>query len=119
AQVNGVIARLKNLADYDPKLKEVLEVLEPAQVQLQEAVYSLRHYQQKLDLERRIVMTKAKQAQFRKVADDFGIEWRKEAKISDQKEQEAIDRLRAKLDKMEAEALAEKQATSASREAAR
>ena len=51
AQVNGVIARLKNLADYDPKLKEVLDVLEPAQVQLQEAVYSLRHYQQKLDLD--------------------------------------------------------------------
>ena len=51
AQVNGVIARLKNLLDYDPKLKEVLDVLEPAQVQLQEAVYSLRHYQQKLDLD--------------------------------------------------------------------
>lgn len=51
AQVNGVIARFKNLLDYDPKLKEVLDVLEPAQVQLQEAVYSLRHYQQKLDLD--------------------------------------------------------------------
>ncbi len=51
AQVNGVIARLKNLLDYDPKLKDVLDVLEPAQVQLQEAVYGLRHYQQKLDLD--------------------------------------------------------------------
>ena len=51
AQVNGVIARLKNLVDYDPKLKDVLDVLEPAQVQLQEAVYSLRHYQQKLDVD--------------------------------------------------------------------
>jgi DNA repair protein RecN (Recombination protein N) len=51
AQVNGVIARFKNLLDYDPKLKEVLDVLEPAQVQLQEAVYGLRHYQQKLDLD--------------------------------------------------------------------
>ncbi len=51
AQVNGVISRLKNLLDYDPKLKDVLDVLEPAQVQLQEAVYSLRHYQQKLDLD--------------------------------------------------------------------
>ncbi len=51
AQVNGLITRLKNLLDYDPKLKEVLDVLEPAQVQLQEAVYSLRHYQQKLDLD--------------------------------------------------------------------
>ncbi len=51
AQVNGVIARLRHLLDYDAKLKEVLDVLEPAQVQLQEAVYSLRHYQQKLDLD--------------------------------------------------------------------
>ena len=51
AQVNGVISRLKNIADYDPKLKDVLDVLEPAQVQLQEAVYSLRHYQQRLDLD--------------------------------------------------------------------
>ena len=51
AQVNGVISRLKNLLDYDPKLKEVLDVLEPAQLQLQEAVYCLRHYQQKLDLD--------------------------------------------------------------------
>lgn len=51
AQVNSVISRLKNLLDYDPKLKDVLDVLEPAQVQLQEAVYSLRHYQQKLDLD--------------------------------------------------------------------
>ncbi len=51
AQVNGVISRLKNLLDYDPKLKDVLDVLEPAQVQLQEAVYSLRHYQQKLELD--------------------------------------------------------------------
>jgi len=51
AQVNGAIARLKNLLDYDPKLKDVLDVLEPAQVQLQEAVYALRHYQQKLDLD--------------------------------------------------------------------
>jgi DNA repair protein RecN (Recombination protein N) len=51
AQINSVISRLKNLLDYDPKLKEVLDVLEPAQVQLQEAVYSLRHYQQRLDLD--------------------------------------------------------------------
>jgi DNA repair protein RecN (Recombination protein N) len=51
AQINGVISRLKNLQDYDPKLKDVLDVLEPAQVQVQEAVYSLRHYQQRLDLD--------------------------------------------------------------------
>jgi DNA repair protein RecN (Recombination protein N) len=53
AQVNGVISRLRGLLEYDPKLREVLDVLEPAQVQLQEAVYGLRHYQQRLELDPR------------------------------------------------------------------
>lgn len=51
AQVNGVIARLNNLVEYDPGLKEVMELLEPAEVQLREAAYSLRHYLQRLDLD--------------------------------------------------------------------
>ncbi|MDP2785053.1 MAG: DNA repair protein RecN [Sulfurimicrobium sp.] len=50
-QLNGVIARFGNLLDYDPALKEILETLEPAEVQLREAVYSLRHYLQRLDLD--------------------------------------------------------------------
>ncbi len=51
AQVNGVIARLNNLVEYDAGLKEVLDLLEPAEVQLREAAYSLRHYLQRLDLD--------------------------------------------------------------------
>ena len=51
AQVNGVIARLNNLVEYDTGLKEVLELLEPAEVQLREAAYGLRHYLQRLDLD--------------------------------------------------------------------
>jgi DNA repair protein RecN (Recombination protein N) len=50
-QVNTVASRLQQLADYDPALREILDVLEPARIQLQEAVYALRHYQQKLDLD--------------------------------------------------------------------
>ena len=49
--VNAVVARLQGLLEYDPGLREVLEALEPAAIQIQEAVYSLRHYQQKLDLD--------------------------------------------------------------------
>lgn len=49
--VASVSGRLNNLTDYDPLLKEVMEVLGPAQIQLQEAVYSLRHYQQRLELD--------------------------------------------------------------------
>jgi len=49
--VNAVVARLAQLVDYDPALRAILDVLEPAQIQLQEAVYALRHYQQKLELD--------------------------------------------------------------------
>jgi DNA repair protein RecN (Recombination protein N) len=51
SQVNGVIARLNGLVDYDASLKEVLDMLEPAEVQLREAAYGLRHYLQRLDLD--------------------------------------------------------------------
>jgi DNA repair protein RecN (Recombination protein N) len=51
AQLNGVIARLNNLLEYDAGLKQILEVLEPAQIQLQEAVYALRQYGERLDLD--------------------------------------------------------------------
>ena len=51
AQVNTVLARLRSLLEFDPSLREILDSLEPAAIQLQEAVYSLRHYQQKLDVD--------------------------------------------------------------------
>jgi len=51
SQVNGVIARLNNLIEYDAGLRQILDVLEPAQVQLQEAVYALRHYGERLDVD--------------------------------------------------------------------
>ena len=51
SQVNGVIARLSHLLEYDARLKGILDVLEPAQVQLQEAVYALRHYGERLDVD--------------------------------------------------------------------
>ena len=53
SQINGVIARLNNLLEYDAGLKEILNVLEPAQIQFQEAVYALRHYGERLDVDPR------------------------------------------------------------------
>ncbi|HYC45497.1 MAG TPA: DNA repair protein RecN [Burkholderiales bacterium] len=50
-QLNAVIARLTALCEYDPALREVLDVLNPAAIQIQEAIYGLRHYQQKLDVD--------------------------------------------------------------------
>ncbi len=51
SQVNGVLARFNNLLEHDARLKEILDVLEPAQIQLQEAVYALRHYGERLDVD--------------------------------------------------------------------
>ena len=53
AVVGAVVSRLRAAAEYDPRLTESLEVLEPAQIQIQEAVYGLRHYRAGIDLDPR------------------------------------------------------------------
>lgn len=50
-QINSVISRLKGMLQYDSNLKGILEILESSQVQLQEAVYELGHYQQRFELD--------------------------------------------------------------------
>ncbi len=51
SQVSALTAKLKDLVEYDPRLKEITDMLEPAQIQLQEGAYALRNYVQKLDLD--------------------------------------------------------------------
>lgn len=51
AQLNMLAARLRDSTQHDASLGETLRMLESAQAELQEAVYSLRHYQQHLDAE--------------------------------------------------------------------
>ena len=51
AQVNAVSARLGHLLEYDAGLKEIIDLLEPARIQLQEAVYALRRYGERLELD--------------------------------------------------------------------
>ncbi len=51
AAVSAVQSKLSALVDYDPALREVLDTLDTAQIQLQETVYSLRHYQQRLEVD--------------------------------------------------------------------
>ena len=53
ATVGAVVSRLNAAAGYDPGLKEALDVLDPALIQIQEAVYTLRHYRSSLDLDPR------------------------------------------------------------------
>lgn len=49
AQLNVLTARVRDELAFDPVLQDTLSMLESAQNELQEAVYALRHYQQKLD----------------------------------------------------------------------
>ena len=51
SRVNRAISRLEDLLEYDPGLREILEVLRPAQAQLQEAGYALRRYGDRLDID--------------------------------------------------------------------
>ncbi|HYS62717.1 MAG TPA: AAA family ATPase, partial [Paraburkholderia sp.] len=47
----SIISKVRDLAEIDPALNDVLAALEPAEIQLQEAAYSLSHYAQKLELD--------------------------------------------------------------------
>ncbi|WP_261527369.1 DNA repair protein RecN [Burkholderia multivorans] len=50
-QLGAIVSKLRSLVDYDAALGDALASLEPAEIQLQEAVYSLSHYAQRLDLD--------------------------------------------------------------------
>ena len=50
-QLNAVIARLKPLLQHDDRLKEILDALEPAQIQLHEGAGALRRYSERADLD--------------------------------------------------------------------
>ncbi len=49
AQLNALTTRIRDGMEHDASLGETLKMLESAQAELQEAVYALRHYQQRLD----------------------------------------------------------------------
>ncbi|AQG97733.1 DNA repair protein RecN [Burkholderia sp. KK1] len=51
SQLAAIVSKLRGLADIDPALNDVLASLEPAEIQLQEASYSLSHYAQRLELD--------------------------------------------------------------------
>ena len=51
SQLTSLTIKLGKLADIDEGLKPVLDVLEPARIQLQEAVYSLNTYLDRLELD--------------------------------------------------------------------
>ena len=50
-QLNAVLARLQPLLQHDARLKDILDALVPAQIQLQEGANALRHYSERTDLD--------------------------------------------------------------------
>ncbi|HXV11051.1 MAG TPA: DNA repair protein RecN [Burkholderiales bacterium] len=51
AQLNAIINRLRGLVAHDARLQEILDALEPAQIQLKEAAHGLRRYGERLELD--------------------------------------------------------------------
>ncbi|MCX7139786.1 MAG: AAA family ATPase, partial [Proteobacteria bacterium] len=49
--LSGAGARLEALLDYDARLRESLELIRSGEAQVQEAVYALRHYADRLELD--------------------------------------------------------------------
>lgn len=49
--VSAVQSRIHSQTDYDSRLREILDLLDPAQIQLQETAYALRDYVQRLELD--------------------------------------------------------------------
>ena len=54
-QINLVVSHLKGLLQYDADLKGMLDMLDSAQIQLQETVYELERYKQGLDLDPKVL----------------------------------------------------------------
>jgi len=51
AQLSALVQKIGKLADIDDALKPVVEALEPARIQLQEAVYALNDYLNRVELD--------------------------------------------------------------------
>lgn len=51
AQLEDALARLRSLTDYDEALREPVDLLESAQIQLGEAVHALSRYRDRLDMD--------------------------------------------------------------------
>jgi len=51
SNISDILQKLEDLSQLDPALKEPLEMLQNAQIQIQEASDSLRHYQESVELD--------------------------------------------------------------------
>lgn len=94
SQVNAVIARLNHLLEYDAQLKEILDVLEPVQIQLQESAYALRRYGERFDHDpRRLREAEQRLEAVHSVARKY--------RVSPEQLPEMLERARARLSELE------------------
>jgi DNA repair protein RecN (Recombination protein N) len=110
-QLSSLNQKIGKLADIDEALKPVLEALEPAQIQLQEAVYALNDYLDRVELdpgrlrevETRLEAIHSTARKFRVAPDDLPQEFQS---LSEQLRQLAdasdLEALRAQEDKLKA-----------------
>ena len=93
AQLHALLARVRAGMEFDAALQDTLTMLESAQNELQEAVYALRHYQQRLDAD-----PDRLRAQEQRIAAivDAGRKYR----VAPEELLEALQRIMARLDEI-------------------
>ena len=90
AQLNMLLVRVRAGAEFDAALHDTLTMLESAQNELQEAVYALRHYQQKLDADPALL-----REQERRMADI--VEAARKYRVTPEQLPETMQRIAARL----------------------
>ena len=93
AQLNMLVARVRAGLEFDAALQDTLTMLESAQNELQEAVYALRHYQQKLDADPALL-----REQERRMADI--VEAARKYRVQPEQLPEAMQRIAARLSEL-------------------
>ncbi len=93
AQLNALTARLRSGLEFDAGLLDTLTMLESAQNELQEAVYALRHYQQRLDTDPQQL-----RQQEQRMADV--VEAARKYRVTPEQLPEALAKIAARLDEL-------------------
>ncbi len=93
AQLNMLVARVRTGLEFDTALRDTLAMLESAQNELQEAVYALRHYQQKLDADPALL-----REQERRMADI--VDAARKYRVTPEQLPETMQRIAARLDEL-------------------
>ncbi len=93
AQLNALVTRLRAGLEFDTSLQDTLTILESAQNELQEAVYALRHYQEKLDADPQQL-----RMQEQRIADV--LEAARKYRVKPEQLPQSLDEIAARLDEL-------------------